>query len=126
MTSLSPIRILLFAGECFAASSAVVMLAWLTSFRLGRASLRHLAWAVAFGVLIALPVAGLLVPAQLVLARAAAEEPRVPVLVAEAGPIPDMASVEAAASDPAPTPAPKAWRPSASDLVLGLACVWLL
>jgi beta-lactamase regulating signal transducer with metallopeptidase domain len=133
MTSLIAIRVLLFAGECFAASSAVVALAWLAAFRLRRASLRHLVWAVSFGVLIALPVAGALVPARFVLERAA-EEPKVPVMIADAGPVPDMASVAVASSDidpdpmPAPASAPEArgWTPGAGDLVLALAGVWLL
>ena len=58
-------RVLLFAGEAFAASALAMGLAWLAAFA-GRASLRHLIWACAFAVLIALPLAAMVVPGAIV------------------------------------------------------------
>jgi beta-lactamase regulating signal transducer with metallopeptidase domain len=61
MTSLFALRALLFAGELLAASLLVLALVWLAASPKS-ASARHLAWAGAFGVLLALPALALLLP----------------------------------------------------------------
>jgi beta-lactamase regulating signal transducer with metallopeptidase domain len=70
MSALLSMQVLLFAGEAFAASSLIMMLAWLAAAR-RTASQRHLVWASAFGALIALPALAAIVPAQIRLSLAA-------------------------------------------------------
>ncbi|HUO94519.1 MAG TPA: M56 family metallopeptidase [Rhizomicrobium sp.] len=62
MTSLFALRALLFAGELLAASLVIMALVWLMAAP-RTASARHLAWAAAFGVLLALPAFALMMPA---------------------------------------------------------------
>lgn len=69
MSSLFVLRALLFAGECFAASAVLIAFAWAATLLLKRASLRHAVWLAAFGASLAVPVAALIVPPAIVIAR---------------------------------------------------------
>lgn len=122
MNSLFVLRALLFAGECLAASVLILGAAWLGSAYLKRASLRHLVWLGAFGALLVLPVAALVVPASIVLERSAAAPE----------PLPSFIEPAAAASDPMPVPAPtvavtpaESWQPDMKDVATLLFAVWL-
>jgi beta-lactamase regulating signal transducer with metallopeptidase domain len=61
MTSLFALRALLFAGELLAASLLILALVWAMASP-KTASARHLSWAAAFGVLLALPLFAALLP----------------------------------------------------------------
>ena len=121
MNSLFVLRALLFAGECLAASALILGAAWLGSAMLKRASLRHLVWLGAFGALLVMPVAALIVPASIVLERAAAAPQ----------PLPSFIEPATIAADPAPapavaTPAPaESWQPDMKDVAALLFAVWL-
>ncbi len=78
MNSLFALRALLFAGECFAASAVLLSLAWLASKFLREASLRHVVWLTAFGTLLVLPIAALVVPPQITIQRTVAAVREVP------------------------------------------------
>lgn len=117
MSSLFALRALLFAAECLAASALILGLAWLGNTCLKRASLRHLVWLGAFGALLVLPVAALLVPPRIVLEREAAVPAPLPSFIAPAA---------AADTAPAVTSAPAAsWQPDMRDAAIAAFAVWL-
>ena len=110
MSDLLAERVLLFAGEAFAASALVMALAWLGAGA-KRASLRHLVWAAAFGALIVLPLLALLVPGAVVFTLAA---PAVPPALA--------ADLTATTMTPPP---PESFSFSMDDAAYALIAVWL-
>ncbi len=103
--SLLMLRALLFAGECFAASLLLPVLAFAATALMRRAALRHLVWTTLFGVLAVLPVAALLLPA-----RRIVEHVTAPVVAVAAAPVaapvtPSLFTME--------------------NLVLAFAAIWL-
>src|ERR1700677_2622238 len=79
MTSLFALRTLLFAGELLAASLLILALVWVIASP-RTASARHLAWAGAFGALLALPALAALLPSMTqILLPAPTELPPMPV-----------------------------------------------
>src|SRR4051794_36429186 len=91
MNSLFVLRALLFAGECFAGSAILLSLAWVASAFLKQSSLRHLIWLTAFGALLVLPVAALIVPPRIAIQRAVeprAASPSIPMLATSSAPAP--------------------------------------
>ncbi len=120
MSSLFALRALLFAAECLAASVLILGLAWLGNTYLKRASLRHLVWLGAFGALLVLPVAALIVPPRIVLERAAVAPEPLPSFIEPA------AAAPAPAIDVTPAPAPaRSWQPNMRDAAIALFAVWL-
>jgi beta-lactamase regulating signal transducer with metallopeptidase domain len=117
MSSLFTLRALLFAGECFAASTLMLSLAWLASALLKQAGLRHLVWLTAFVALLVLPAAALIVPPRIVVEHSAAPQPLPSYVehVASAAPI--------ANADPALQSALPSF--DARDLAIGLLAIWL-
>jgi len=109
MNTILAMRVVLFAGELLAASSLIVALAWLASFR-DSASRRHLVWVGAFGTLVLLPVLAVLVPGSIVLSLPAPTV--VPVAV-------DMSAVTISA------PAPQAFHFGLEDAATALIALWL-
>jgi beta-lactamase regulating signal transducer with metallopeptidase domain len=102
---MSILNTILFAGVAFLVSFLIIAAAW--GLGHGRAAaVRHLIWTGAFAVLLALPLAALLVPSQMNILLPAA-----PVAVPTDGPVVAPAPV-AASIDPA-------------DVVLAVAAVWL-
>ncbi len=95
MSDLQALRILLFVAELAGASTLVVAVAWLASWR-KTASARHLVWAGAFGALLALPLIAALMPANFVLS--------LPVPAAQAAMALPTEMSTAAISQPAPEP----------------------
>ncbi|HEX4294694.1 MAG TPA: M56 family metallopeptidase [Rhizomicrobium sp.] len=124
MNSLFVLRALLFAGECLAASVLILGAAWLGSAHLKRASLRHLVWLGAFGALLVLPVAALIVPASIVLERTAAAPEPLPSFIEPAAAAADSAPAPTVVAMPAPAPA-ESWQPDMKDVVTLLFAVWL-
>ncbi len=102
---MSILNTILFAGVAFLASFLIIAAAWGLGHRRA-AAVRHLIWTGAFAVLLALPLAALLVPSQMNILLPAA-----PVAVPTDGPVVAPAPV-AAGIDPA-------------DVVLAVAAVWL-
>ncbi len=119
MSPLFASRALLFAGECIAASSLALLLAWTASAFLRQAGARHLAWLTAFGVALVLPLAAAIVPPSIVIAQSAAAAPAPPVLV-------DTDEAAAVVVAP-PPPAPRFALPElgARNVALALFAVWL-
>ena len=108
MNSLFALRALLFAGECFAASAVLLSLAWLAARLVKDASQRHLIWLTAFGTLLVLPIAALIVPPQVTIQRAVAAAHTVPSYVE---PVAEAAAVPVAISTPEPAPVVAAQAP---------------
>ncbi|HEY4941511.1 MAG TPA: M56 family metallopeptidase [Rhizomicrobium sp.] len=111
MSELMAERVLLFAGEALAASALAMALAWLASFA-GRASLRHLIWAAAFAVLIALPVAAAVVPGAIVFSVPAPA-------------IQSMIPMDLSLASAAPPPAAEGFSFGIGDAAFGLIALWL-
>ena len=109
MNSLLSMQMLLSAGEMFAASSVIVVLAWLAA-RDDAASRRHLIWLAAFGALLLFPALAALVPPQFTLLLAA---PIVPVTQGL-----DVATVAA------PVPEPTGFSLDAATIVFVLFALW--
>lgn len=112
MSSLAAMRVLLFAGELFAGSTAIVVLAWLAATR-DRASVRHLVWASAFGVLLLLPLLIASMPSPLRILLAAA--PNIP-------PAQAMAEMATSATPPASA---DIFDLDTATIMLLLAAIWL-
>jgi len=122
MSSLFALRALLFGAECLAASVLIPALAWLGNSYLKRASLRHLVWLGAFGALLVLPVAALIVPPRIVLERTAAAPEPLPSFI-------EPAAAAAAAPSIVTTPAPapvRSWQPDMRDAAIALFAVWFV
>jgi len=114
MTSLFALRALLFAGELLAASLLILAIVWLIASP-RTASARHLAWAAAFGVLLALPALAALLPSTTQILLPA------PPVIREI-PI----SNETLTIVPVPNPpAPDSFDFSTSDIVVALGVLWL-
>lgn len=111
MSELMAERVLLFAGEAFAASALAMALAWLASFA-RRASLRHLIWAAAFAVLIALPVAAAVVPGAIVFSVPAPA-------------VQSMIPMDVSVASAAPPPAAEGFSFGIGDAAFGLIALWL-
>jgi beta-lactamase regulating signal transducer with metallopeptidase domain len=132
MNSLFALRALLFAGECFAGSAFLLSLAWLASTFLKQASLRHLIWLTAFGVLLVLPVAALIVPPQIAIQHAGAISREVPSnmdpAIAVSAPGPATVLTAGSGSGPVAVPAPAFKLPAVDErtLALVLFVVWLV
>jgi beta-lactamase regulating signal transducer with metallopeptidase domain len=99
VTSLFALGALIFAAECLIGSALVLGAAWLAA-RGRSASVRHLIWFTAFGVLLVLPLLAAIVPPQVLIEQAAAA-PSVPakadaVMLAAAVPPPAGFTVERA------------------------------
>jgi beta-lactamase regulating signal transducer with metallopeptidase domain len=134
MSSLFALRALLFAGECFAASALLMSLAWLASKFIRQASVRHFVWLTAFGTMLMLPVAALLVPPRIVFDRKAETPSFVPGYIGKGEPMGSNAAapVEFASPSVATTArsTPKGWLASppaieAGDIAGALFAVWL-
>lgn len=105
-------RILLFAGECLAGATLILLLAWgATLMARRRASLRHLIWLSAFGALVLLPLLAALIPAHAVIELA--QPAPVQALMM---PDPDLVPL-------APAPAPQ-FHWTLRDTALGALAVW--
>jgi beta-lactamase regulating signal transducer with metallopeptidase domain len=115
MTSLFALRALLFAGELLVASLLVLAIVWLVASPKS-ASARHLAWAGAFGMLLALPVLAALLPSltQILL-------PAPPQLAAI--PISNETLMMAPVPNP---PSHDYFNFDTSDIVLALGVLWLV
>jgi bla regulator protein BlaR1 len=113
MTSLFALRAILFAGELLAASLMILALVWVVASP-RTASARHLAWAGAFGALLALPALAALLPSmtQILLPAPAPELPPLPM------------SHAALVMAPVPNP-PSGFDFDTSDIALALAALWL-
>jgi len=125
MSPLMASRALLFAGECFAASSVLLIVAWTASSLLRSAGARHLVWLTAIGVSLMLPLAAALVPPRIVIARHVAAPQQVvsvPVTV-DAEP---LAAPVAAVAETAPPPPLALPDLDAGNLALALFAAWLL
>lgn len=124
MSPLMASRALLFAGECFAASSVLLIVAWTASSLLRSAGARHLVWLTAIGVSLMLPLAAALVPPRIVIARHVAA-PQQAVSVPVAADAEPLEAPVAAVAEPAP---PRFALPEldAGDLAVALFAVWLL
>ncbi len=111
MNSLFVLRTLLFAGELFAGSALVMMLAFLGSTQKS-ASVRHLVWLGAFGALLLLPLFAAILPSPLHLRLTASY-------------VEPVASHDAAmaATMGVPQPGHTAFDPAV--IVLGTAMIWL-
>jgi beta-lactamase regulating signal transducer with metallopeptidase domain len=127
MNSLFALRALLFAGECFAASAVLLSLAWLASKFLKEASLRHVVWLTAFGTLLVLPVAALVVPPQITIQRTIAAVREVPSYIE---PVADAAIVSVVVSSSASKPVVAAQAPFAlpslneREIAIALFLIW--
>ncbi len=118
MTEMFMLRALLFAGECFAASVLLLGFAAIITRFLKNASVRHLAWLTAFGTILLLPAAALMIPPQITVHRPAAVEQ----------PEPAAASSEfdsTALLPVAPPATAPSWNITASDIALALFGLWL-
>jgi beta-lactamase regulating signal transducer with metallopeptidase domain len=124
MNSLLAWRALLFAGECFAASLFLLSLAWAATRFVKAASLRHFIWLTAFGTMLVLPLAAVIVPAQVAIQRAAPVRD-VPVYVEITTPVEAAAP---AAPIALPDPAPRSVWPvlDERDAAIGLLALWLM
>ncbi|HEY5339231.1 MAG TPA: M56 family metallopeptidase [Rhizomicrobium sp.] len=125
MSSFLALRQLLTVGDLFAASALIMVLAWLGPFR-KTASLRHLAWVVGFGALLALPLLLVVVPSQMSLALAApaaqfSQEAVTQTAVTQTVDVPATAAPVVAALLPQPAP----FHFDLSTLMRGLIGVWL-
>jgi beta-lactamase regulating signal transducer with metallopeptidase domain/uncharacterized membrane protein len=117
MSELFVLRALLFAGESFAASVLLLGSAAIATHFLKSASLRHLVWLTAFGTLLVLPVAALIVPPQVAIHR--------PVEAERATPEPASLSSLPAIPLLPPAPAPS-WNVGTKDVALALFALWLI
>jgi beta-lactamase regulating signal transducer with metallopeptidase domain len=89
VSELLVLRALLFAGECFAASVLLPLLAFAVTAMVRRAALRHLIWTAMFGVLAVLPVVALLLPPRRIVEHVAAPVAQTaPILVPAIAPPP--------------------------------------
>jgi beta-lactamase regulating signal transducer with metallopeptidase domain len=119
MMSFVTMRAALFAGECFAVSVFLPVLAWLGSRVLRQASVRHLLWLSVFGVLAVFPLAAAIVPSALVYEhQTAPRELPVPVPL-------ETASLPAIAAEAAAEPAPMLPAFDGNDVAMALLVVWL-
>ncbi|HVU20697.1 MAG TPA: M56 family metallopeptidase, partial [Rhizomicrobium sp.] len=127
MSSLFAVRALLFAGECFAASLILLSLAWIATQFIKQAGMRHFVWLTAFGVLLVFPIAALVVPPQVRIARDAHAAPPAAVPAYVEYSAASSASVIADATPgPAPEPAlAQSWVPDARAVAIGLLALWL-
>lgn len=113
MTSLFALRALLFAGDLLAASLLILALVWVVASP-RTASARHLTWAGAFGVLLALPALAALLPSMTqILLPAPPELPPLPV------------SNAVFVMAPVPNPPSSGFDFNTSDIVMALAALWL-
>jgi beta-lactamase regulating signal transducer with metallopeptidase domain len=108
---------LLFAGAMFAGSVLLMVLARLAAFA-GRASLRHLIWAAAFGALLALPALALAVPGAIVLTIAPPAQPAPPPPIA-LDRIVDRSALPSMSSSAMPPSTPSRSLPAAVAFDLG-------
>ncbi|MGH6871346.1 MAG: M56 family metallopeptidase [Rhizomicrobium sp.] len=118
MSGLLTLRILLLACEFLAASSAVVVLAWLAALR-GSAASRHLVWTAAFGALLLLPLLAALVPGTVALKLQAPVAAVLPPPAAMSAPV----TVDVSAA-PLAAPAPRAFHFDLEDAVLAALALW--
>lgn len=81
MNSLFALRALLFAGECFAASAVLLSLVWLAARFLKDASRRHMVWLTAFGTLLVMPIAAVIVPPHVTIQYATAAAHEIPAYI---------------------------------------------
>jgi beta-lactamase regulating signal transducer with metallopeptidase domain len=127
MTSLFALRTLLFAGELLAASLLVLALVWLVASPRS-ASARHLAWAGAFGVLLALPALASLLPSMTqILLPAPSEIPVVSSSMPQSIPVSVNTPNEALVMAPVPNPPSHNFFDLGSgDIVLALGALWLV
>jgi len=110
MNTFLAMRVVLFSGELLAASSLILALAWLASFR-DSASRRHLVWVGAFGALVLLPVLAVIVPGSIVFSLPAPTV--VPVAL-------DMSAIAISA------PAPQTFHFGLEDAATALIVFWLV
>ena len=113
MSSFFVLRTLLFAGEMFAGSTLILLLAWLAAAQKA-ASIRHLIWTGAMGALLALPVLAALAPSGFRILLAAPQT--IPAT-------PDLN--DAALTAPLPHATPDAFSFAPSTLLLALGAFWL-
>jgi beta-lactamase regulating signal transducer with metallopeptidase domain len=114
MSSFFAIRALLFAGELLAGSVLIMTMAWLAASQRA-ASSRHLTWAGAFGVALALPVFVMLMPSPF---RILLAIPRPDAM------IPGMLNDAASAAFHAP-PATHGFFLDTTNLAIALGVLWL-
>jgi beta-lactamase regulating signal transducer with metallopeptidase domain len=113
MNSLFALRALLYAGELLAGSTLILMLAWLGASQ-KTASARHLSWAGALGMTLALPVLMAIVPPTIRILLTA------PAKIAPTPTLNDMALIASAS-----LPATSGFSIPPSTLVLVLGALWL-
>jgi beta-lactamase regulating signal transducer with metallopeptidase domain len=119
MTEAFALRALLFAGECLAASVLLLAGAAVVTRFLKHASLRHLVWLTAFGTMLVLPAAALVVPSQIAIHRSVTVEQPAPSHLA--------LGYSSAASLPMMPPArAPSWNITAADVALALFALWLM
>jgi len=117
MTSLLALRVLLFAGECLAASILLLTLAWIASRFSKSASVRHFVWLTAFGAMLVLPEVALVVPPQIVVHRSS----RVPQPLAAEPFVSRPSSIPVIPAAPEPS-----WHFDARDAAVMVVAAWLL
>jgi beta-lactamase regulating signal transducer with metallopeptidase domain len=117
MSQFLTLRALLFAGDCFAASVLLLGTAAIANRFLRQASLRHLVWLTAFGTMLVLPIAALLVPPQLAIHRSVQTQ------FATVDSLPFSSAARVPMLPPAPSPS---WHIGTSDLMLALSLLWLI
>ena len=122
MSSFLALRLLLTVGDLFAASALIIALAWLAPFR-KTASQRHLAWVVAFGALLLLPLLLAIVPSQISLALAA---PAAAVPHASVAQIGEASAVIPPGAAAAKAPQPASFHFDVAMMAQVLLAVWVL
>jgi beta-lactamase regulating signal transducer with metallopeptidase domain/vacuolar-type H+-ATPase subunit E/Vma4 len=123
MTSFFAMRALLFAAECLGGSLLLLGGAAVATRFARSAALRHFVWLTAFGAMLMLPVAALIVPPQIVVHRAADTAQTTPLPTAET----DATTPAVVVAAPVVTPAPKpAGTLSLRDVAMALFGLWSL
>lgn len=122
MTSFFAMRALLFAAECLGGSMLLLGGAAIAARLASSAAVRHFIWLTAFGAMLMLPVAALIVPPQIVVHRTAeiAPQPAQPAIETDtATPVVVMATM------PVVHPASqRVWKINLRDAALALFALW--
>jgi beta-lactamase regulating signal transducer with metallopeptidase domain len=118
MSSLFALRALVLAAECLGASVLLPSLAWIAARFMRDASLRHLVWLTAFGTLLVLPMASLIVPSQFVVARTSDASDAAQTVPVMTTPVSDPAPAATPAASSLPTI-------TLNEVALAAICFWL-
>jgi beta-lactamase regulating signal transducer with metallopeptidase domain len=123
MTSFFAMRTLLFAAECLGGSLLLLGGAAIAARFARSAALRHFVWLTAFGAMLMLPVAAVVVPPQIVMHRDATVAPKPAQTTMDAGATLHVAMATAAV---VPFTPKHNWTINLRDAALALFALWAL